>query len=669
MGRKTSIRKKVLTFSLVFFIVFLIGGGAAFFTVISNIVRSDAESELAALVELERTAITGEVDKQLALASQMSNSAVIQDYLRNPNDEEKLARAFAEFETYSKTFNSPNLFWASDVRNDDNEITYYFAMELAYSFSEDAPDDQWYVTTRNSSAPYMFNIDSNPKSGTRLWINAKAMDGSEFLGIVGIGAELTAFFDTIYENVDPNLYDLYFFDAQGAITGAEDTQLAEDKAPIVDQLSYGQRLLDASKNLAAGKSTVIRDGSREIGLINIESIGWTMAVVTEITALAYLTNIITVLFAVIILVVLLVICIFYIFISRGIISPLLPIAAAADRIATGDVNVNISQSSSDDEIGTLQKSMIHLLATMRAESEALENIASGDLTIKYVPLSEQDAVGNSLVKLLERNSETFTEIRLASDQVSGGAQHIADGAQALAQGTAAQAAAIRQLSVTINEIASETKESSEMATNAETLSVTIKGNAERGSAQMNAMIDAVREINEASQSIQNVIKVIDDIAFQTNILALNAAVEAARAGQQGKGFAVVAEEVRSLAAKSAAAASDTGALIENSMEKALLGSRIAKETAASLTEIVSGINESTKIISDIAKLSEEQSLAIGQITSGIDQVARVVQENAAVSQESAASSEEMASQSAILLQNVAKFKLNDERRRITDGNN
>ncbi len=183
---------------------------------------------------------------------------------------------------------------------------------------------------------------------------------------------------------------------------------------------------------------------------------------------------------------------------------------------------------------------------------------------------------------------------------------------------------------------------------------------------MDDMIKSVKDINEASQSIGKVIKTIDDIAFQTNILALNAAVEAARAGQHGKGFAVVAEEVRNLSAKSAQAAKDTESLIEDSMQKAQHGVQIAGETASSLSEIVSGINQSSALITEIARASEEQSMSISQINTGIDQVAKVVQQNSATAEESAAASEEMSSQSAVLQELISQFKLRDgsTRRRI-----
>ena len=235
-----------------------------------------------------------------------------------------------------------------------------------------------------------------------------------------------------------------------------------------------------------------------------------------------------------------------------------------------------------DEIGQVISSTAAFIAEINHEMDMLEKVADGDITISPNILSEKDKVGKALNKVIDSLNGMFGEINDASREVSAGSQQIASGSQKLAQGSTEQAATVQELSASISEISEKTSANAEMASKAAMLADTIKGNAEKGSKQMDDMVSAVNEISQASKSISKVIKAIDDIAFQTNILALNAAVEAARAGQHGKGFAVVADEVRSLAAKSAEAAKDTGVLISNSMEKAEYGARIANETAVSL---------------------------------------------------------------------------------------
>ena len=338
----------------------------------------------------------------------------------------------------------------------------------------------------------------------------------------------------------------------------------------------------------------------------------------------------------------------------------------AIAISYGDIELEGLDEGTEptkNEVILLERAFSKMIASFKEQAYILARVAEGDYTAKVNIRSEKDVINLAIELMLDGTLEALQQVASAGVQVADGSKQIASGAQMLAQGATEQAATVEELCVSMTEIAYKTKENAEKAGKAANLASTIKQNAEKGSNQMSEMMDAVKAINIAGQSISKVIKVIDDIAFQTNILALNAAVEAARAGQHGKGFAVVAEEVRSLAAKSAEAAKDTGGLITNSIEKAELGSRIAGETAASLEEIVSGINESNQIVSDIATSSDEQYLSIEQINKGIEQVAQVVQQNSATAEESAAASEEMSAQSAMLENLITQFQLRDERKK------
>jgi methyl-accepting chemotaxis protein len=314
-------------------------------------------------------------------------------------------------------------------------------------------------------------------------------------------------------------------------------------------------------------------------------------------------------------------------------------------------------ASGKDEPAQCARNLERLTEALNGVAGLLATVADGDLTIQHTAMSEHDVISKSIITMLDNLNNMFGEINMASDQVTIGASPISDASQSLAEGSTEQAATVEELSASIADVAEKTKANAGRAMTASELSVTIKGNAETGSHQMSEMTAAVNEINAASQDISKVIKVIDDIAFQTNILALNAAVEAARAGEAGKGFAVVADEVRNLASKSAAAAKETGQLIENAMKKSEQGAQIAEQTAVSLGEIVNGINQSASLIAEIAESSEDQSLAIGQINEGISQVSEVVQKNSATAEECAASAEELNAQSVILADHVAQFKL------------
>lgn len=289
----------------------------------------------------------------------------------------------------------------------------------------------------------------------------------------------------------------------------------------------------------------------------------------------------------------------------------------------------------------------------------MDNIAKGDLVIADLPVKGRDEIAQ-LSKytndMKNKIRELIQIIGSSSSQVAAGSRSIADASAALSQGATEQAASVEQLSVSISEIASHTKSAAENAVQANNLADTTKANALAGNDDMQQMLEAMTDINASSSNISRIIKVIDEIAFQTNILALNAAVEAARAGQHGKGFAVVAEEVRNLAARSAKAAKETTEMIESSMNKVEAGQAIAHKTAESLQVIVGNVNEISELLSSIARASEEQDVALAQIQQGVNQVSQVVQSNSATSQQSAAASEELSGQAEELERIIRKFK-------------
>ena len=291
-------------------------------------------------------------------------------------------------------------------------------------------------------------------------------------------------------------------------------------------------------------------------------------------------------------------------------------------------------------------------------------VAQGDLSGGPIAHGTNE-VGQLLEALLQMRRQLTDVVR----NVRGGSESVATASVQIAQGnidlsarTESQASALEetaasmeQLNATVRQNADSAQQASQLAASASTVAVQVVAQ----------VVDTMHGINASSQKISDIIGVIDSIAFQTNILALNAAVEAARAGEQGRGFAVVASEVRSLAQRSAAAASDIKGLIGSSVERVEDGSRLVSQAGETMTEIVSSVRRVSGIIEEITAASSEQSDNVAQISQSVSQLDNMTQQNAALVEESTAASESLREQAVQLTRAVAQFKLPAEGMRLS----
>ncbi len=349
-------------------------------------------------------------------------------------------------------------------------------------------------------------------------------------------------------------------------------------------------------------------------------------------------------------------------IRRSIMKPVTEIVNVYDEMSKGNMQAKISYESKD-EMGKMAQSIRKtnelLTSYINDISKKLELMSQGDMRINMEMdyIGDFAAIKNAIENTVLSLNRTLLTINTAAEQVSTGASQVSSGAQALASGSTEQASSVEELSVTVTKVAEQAAANSENVKVATQYVEQAGMGVETGNEHMGQLTEAMMEINSASGQIANITKVIEDIAFQTNILALNAAIEAARAGNAGKGFAVVADEVRNLAAKSAEAAKQTSDLIKASVDTVSKGTQITTQTA----QILLDIQEKTKlVIESIIKIddaSTEQAAAIEQIKQGLNQVSSVVQTNAATAEENSATSEEMSAQAATLHEEVGNFKL------------
>lgn len=348
-----------------------------------------------------------------------------------------------------------------------------------------------------------------------------------------------------------------------------------------------------------------------------------------------------------------------------IVDPIQKVTRAAEQIAEGDFDVQLSVKS-NDEIGALSKSfqktidqLVNYQGYIDEMSDILHNIAEGDLNVspKREYIGQFEKLKLNMEALQSNLSGTLLKILKSSGEVDISSNQVANASKSLSNGAVEQAGAIEELSASIAHVTEQIRINSKNAENAKERAEIATKEVSQSNHKMQEMMSAMEEINFKSSQISKIIKMIDDIAFQTNILALNAAVEAARAGETGKGFAVVADEVRNLATRSADAVKNTTSLINETIVAVNNGTEIAKQTSEALEKTSEAARETMLLIDEISVASDEQSQAMEQVNLGIEQTSSVVQMNAATAEQTASTSHELSEQSNLLKDLISQFKL------------